>query len=370
MFKPLLLKSYRKSYIYSFNTKKIHRLYNFCYKPVILLLLVTIAIVLSGCDIKKQEKVEQNIEKNALIELREIGWNNEVCDFDENENISYDCHYSYSCVYEDIYSMVRSEKNMFSDTTLYNCPYSIVKPTSMKYYEEIKKLIDSNVSTYEPYFFVIAQNTVLYEYNDPTPHSYKEYEVSNVNVMDNEQLTKVFCQKEIIIPKNIDEDERSFFEDIYKLSGCDEEEIIENEAYKQIEVDVFQVVEIDYSEPTKETTKIEKNTYDFPEIEMNKADIYGLFNSNSQMIKALSEYESIGLIVDGVKYNLIITDGKVTDITKGDKKNNFDIQVSRYQIKTLINTAQTGTVKDVALQLYNLDMPKIIKLNILKDFLI
>ena len=52
-------------------------------------------------------------------------------------------------------------------------------------------------------------------------------------------------------------------------------------------------------------------TYDFPEIKMNKEDIYSVLNSSSIIRNIIKDYERIGLILGDGKYTFVIKDGKI-----------------------------------------------------------
>lgn len=115
---------------------------------------------------------------------------------------------------------------------------------------------------------------------------------------------------------------------------------------------------------------LETKTYDFPEIQMNKQDIYYTFNYDPTITKILSPYSRIGIVVDGKDYVLLIDGGKVADVKKESiSGSDFTIKTSVANLKDLIRKSKDGDIIGVVKGFLALDLPVKVRLQLMKNFI-
>jgi len=110
-------------------------------------------------------------------------------------------------------------------------------------------------------------------------------------------------------------------------------------------------------------------TYDFPEIKMNKEDIYSVLNSSSIIRNIIKDYERIGLILGDGKYTFVIKDGKIVDIKDSMDGVDFTIKTTQSNLKDLVESAKEKNFKKVVEDMLKLEMPFGFKLRIIKNAL-
>ncbi|MBI2143851.1 hypothetical protein HYU17_01710 [Candidatus Woesearchaeota archaeon] len=109
--------------------------------------------------------------------------------------------------------------------------------------------------------------------------------------------------------------------------------------------------------------------YDFPKIEKNKQDIYDSFNYNSIVQKILKDYSKIGVDVEGEGYTFQVTDGRISDITKGmDSDSSVKIYTNWKELKKLITLHQEGNLVSAIPTLLGMNIqPSTAKFKVLKN---
>lgn len=109
--------------------------------------------------------------------------------------------------------------------------------------------------------------------------------------------------------------------------------------------------------------------YDFPEIKMNKKEIYSVFNKNNVIHNIIKDYERIGLVLGGRKYTFIIRGGKIVDIKKSVVDVDFTIKTTLSNLKDLIESAKKRNFKKVIADILKLEIPFGVKLRIMRHAL-
>lgn len=114
-----------------------------------------------------------------------------------------------------------------------------------------------------------------------------------------------------------------------------------------------------------------KPEYDFPEIEMNKGDIFKPLNKSPIINDVIKPYKMIALDLGIEEYTIHIKKGKIHDITRDVHKDvDFIIHLSLKDLKRLVKAAEEGHIKELIRGLLALHMPLDVKLRIISDAII
>ena len=115
---------------------------------------------------------------------------------------------------------------------------------------------------------------------------------------------------------------------------------------------------------------VEQKTYDFPEIQMNKQDIYYTFNYDPTITKILSPYSKIGIVVDGWEYIFVLGGGKISDVRQESVSgSDFVVKTTLTELKGLIQKSKEGDIIGVVKGFLAMDLPTKVKLQLMKNFL-
>lgn len=115
---------------------------------------------------------------------------------------------------------------------------------------------------------------------------------------------------------------------------------------------------------------IETKTYDFPEIKVNKQDIYYSFNYDTTLTKIFSPYKKIGLNVDGREYVFLLQDGKITDIREESTNgSDFVLTTSVNEIKELIEKGKEGDIEFIVKKVVTMKIPLKVKAQLMKNYI-
>lgn len=244
-----------------------------------------------------------------------------VCDYDEDERWCDDCKIHHICT--KVHN--RDNKCKWDDF----CVNGVARPID-EYYKQLKVWEEhlGKLNILKEYGVIVTEDGKTIPYDETQNFNSKRYFTEE----------EVFlCLNEGFASNNI---------------GSKVRDLVEKETPTEIK--------------TLDKPILQEKTYDFPELELNKNDLYAIFNYNPKFKEVMKNYNNIGLKLEsGEGFTLIFVNGELKDVKSGLNDNvDFTIKTDINTLKRLMLTFRNGEYLEstkIALGL----LPTKVKLSIL-----